>query len=566
MFRFKNLIFLCNIFIANYCVISQNYHPPLDFKMLLSGTFGELRSNHFHTGIDIKTEGVEGQKVYAIDDGYVSRIKVSTWGYGKALYITHPDGKTSVYAHLKEFNKNINSYVVDEQYKREKFELQLFPKKDKFKITKGQIIALSGNSGGSAGAHLHFEIRDTKTERPINPLQFNFDIYDNVKPIINKIKIYPIDGEINGKREEISYSLKKVGEQYTLKDVLPIVNGTVGFSISTYDKADSAYNKNGVYSIKMIVDSNLVYSFKMDEFGFDESRYINAHIDYKEKLKNKIKYHRCFKLPNNQLSLYHKKSKEGIVNFKDDKNHIIRFEVTDYYNNKSIVSFQVKSSSNSKAGIDSIINPYFTKNMKYLRPNIYKNKNFYLHMESYSLYEDLNFNYRELDSIQGVFGKIHHVHNELTPVHKSYIISLKANIPKNIKDKVYIAKIDKDGNFIYMGGTWRNKMLSVKVREFGEFCIAADTTQPIIKGLNIFPGKKLNRQKSIKCIIYDNESGIQSFRGSIDDKWILMEYDYKNKLLIHKIKDDLDKGEHMFKLEVTDKLGNLKKYLVKFNL
>lgn len=534
--------------------------------MLLSGTFGELRSNHFHTGIDIKTEGVEGQKVYAIDDGYVSRIKVSTSGYGKALYITHPDGKTSVYAHLKEFNKNINSYVVDEQYKREKFELQLFPKKDKFKIIKGQIIALSGNSGGSAGAHLHFEIRNTKTERPINPLQFNFDIYDKIKPIINKIKIYPIDGEINGKREEISYSLKKVGEQYTLKDVLPIVNGTVGFSISTYDKADGAYNKNGVYSIKMLVDSNLVYSFKMDEFGFDESRYINAHIDYKEKLKNKIKYHRCFKLPNNQLSLYHKTSKEGIVNFKDDKNHIVRFEVTDYYNNKSIVSFQVKSLSNSKAGIDSIINPYYTKNMKYLRPNIYKNNNFYLHMESYSLYEDLNFNYKELDSIEGIFGKIHHVHNELTPVHKSYIISLKANIPKNIKDKVYIAKIDKDGNFIYMGGTWRNKMLSVKVREFGEFCIAADTTQPIIKGLNIFPGKKLNRQKSIRCIIYDNESGIQSFRGAIDDKWILMEYDYKNKLLIHKIKDDLDKGEHMFKIEVTDKLGNLNKYMAKFNL
>jgi len=542
--------------------------------MLLSGTFGELRSNHFHTGIDIKTEGVEGQKVYAIDDGYVSRIKVSAWGYGKALYITHPDGKTSVYAHLKEFNQNINSYVVKEQHKREIYELQLFPKKDKFKITKGQIIALSGNSGGSAGAHLHFEIRDTKTERPMNPLQFNFDIYDNVKPIINKIKIYPIDGEINGKREEISYSLKKVGEEYTLKDVLPIISVKVAFSISTYDKANGAYNKNGVYAIKMIIDSNLVYSFKMDELRFDESRYINAHIDYKEKLMNRIKYHRCFKLPNNQLSLYNKISQEGIVDFKDDQNHIVKFEVTDFYNNKSIVSFKVKSSlskkidiaQSKKVDIDSVINHSFTKNMKYLRPNIFKNNNFYLHMESYSLYEDLHFNYKELDSIEGIFGKIHHVHNELIPVHKSYIISLKANIPKKLKDKVHIAKVDKDGNFTYMGGTWRNKMLSVKVREFGKFCIAADTVQPIIKALNIFPGKNLKKQNFIRCIIYDDESGIQNFRGEIDDKWILMEYDYKNKLLTHKIKDDLDKGEHIFKLEVTDKLGNLNKYIAKFNL
>jgi hypothetical protein len=541
----------------------QDYHPPVDFKILLSGTFGELRGNHFHAGIDIKTEGVEGQKIYSIADGYVSRIKVSTWGYGKALYITHPDGNTSVYAHLQKFSESINDYVVENQYKKENFEIQLFPPKDKFMVKRGEVIGLSGNTGSSAGAHLHFEIRNTKTEHPINPLQF-FDVEDNIKPTISKIKLYAIDGSIDREFQDKSYILKKDENQYTIKDETPIVKGKIAFSISTFDKLNNAYNKNGVYAIKLFIDSNLIYHFQMDEFSFTESRYINAHIDYKEKSLNKSKFHRCFRLANNKLSVYQKMLKQGIVEFTDDTTHLVQFEVLDFAQNKSILSFKVKSTTEQMENENSMTFSPFSQHFSYMKPNLFKDKDFHLHMENFALYEDLNFEYAQLDTIEGTYGAVHQCHFDYVPLHKSFVISLKAEIPKQLKDKVYVAKVDEKGNFSYMGNIWRNNMLSAKVRGFGNFCIIADTINPIVKGVNIYPGKKLNTQTSIKCTIEDKESGIDNFRSEIDGKWILMEYDYKRKLLTFDIPKDFKTGKHTFKLTVSDKLKNKKIYTAEF--
>ena len=562
--NYRIIYYFIFLSLFNSVIFGQNYHPPLDFKMLLSGTFGELRSNHFHSGIDIKTEGVEGQKVYAIEDGFVSRIKVSTDGYGKAIYITHPDGNTSVYAHLKNFNKDINNYVIRNQYKKETFKIQLFPSKDRFLIKKGDVIALSGNTGGSSGAHLHFEIRNTKTENPINPLQFKFDIIDDIKPIINNIKIYPIDGFLNGQKIEKTFNLKKMGENYTLNSTIPTIKGKAAFSISTYDKLNGAHNKNGVYSIKLLVDGNLIYHFQMDKFDFAESRFINAHMDYKEKQINKKKYHRCFKLPNNQFSVYKEMLKKGIVEFKDDTTHIVQFEVMDIYKNKSTVSFSIQSSTTEIENKNTMVFPPFSKSFSYMKPNLFKEDNFQLHMESYSLYEDLNFEYSLLDSIEGIFGRIHHVHHNFIPIHKKFAISLKEKVPIELKEKVFIAKIDDRGNFWYIGGNWKNKMFSAKVKEFGDFCIVADTINPTVKGVNIFPGKKFNTQTTIKCVIEDNESGINTYRAEIDGKWILMEYDYKTKLLTYKIQKELEKGKHIFSLEVIDRLRNNTIYTAEF--
>lgn len=557
--------FILFVFLSCFSLFafSQDYHPPVDFKMLLSGTFGELRGNHFHSGIDIKTEGVEGQKVYSIADGYISRIKVSTWGYGKALYITHPDGNTSVYAHLQKFSKPINDYVIKNQYKKENFEIQLFPPKDKFVVKRGEVIALSGNTGSSAGAHLHFEIRNTKTEHPINPLHF-FDIEDNIKPTISKIKLYAIDGSIDGEFQDKSYSLKKDEHQYTIKDEIPTVKGKIAFSISTFDKLNNAYNKNGVYAIKLFIDSNLIYHFQMDEFSFPETRYINAHIDYKEKSLNKRKFHRCYKLANNKLSVYQQMLKKGIVEFTDDTTHLVQFEVLDFAQNKSILSFIVKSTTEQMENENSMTFTPFSQHFSYMKPNLFKKKDFHLHMENFALYEDLNFEYAQLDTIEGAYGAVHQCHFDYVPVHKSFVISLKAEIPKQLKEKVYVAKVDEKGDFWYMGNIWRNNMLSAKVREFGNFCIAADTINPIVKGVNIYPGKKFNTQTSIKCTIEDKESGIDNFRAEIDENWILMEYDYKRKLLTFDIPKDFKSGKHTFKLIVNDKLKNKKIYTAEF--
>ena len=260
---------------------------------------------------------------------------------------------------MKIFSKEINDYIIKNQYKKESFEIQLIPPKDRFPIKKGEVIALSGNTGSSSGAHLHFELRNTKREHPINPLQFGFDITDDIKPTLSSIKIYPIDGNVNAKEVEKSFKLKKSGDSYTLNASNPRVKGKVAFSISTYDKLNGTYNKNGIYSIKLFVDSLLIYHFQMDEFDFAESRYINAHIDYKEKKINNTKYHRCYKLPNNHLSVYKEMIKKGVIDFKDDTTHLIQFQVMDFLLRLFRSSFFLKSISFRRFGMELLetLNP-----------------------------------------------------------------------------------------------------------------------------------------------------------------------------------------------------------------
>jgi len=556
-------LFLLSFSLISLSIFSQtNYHSPLNFELLLSGTFGELRGSHFHTGIDIKTEGVEGQKVYSIADGYVSRIKVSTWGYGKAIYITHPDGNTSVYAHLKEFNKEIEKYVNKQQYKKENFEIQLFPSKEKFPIKRGEVIALSGNTGGSGGAHLHFEIRNTKSEHPINPLQFNFDITDNIQPTIVGIKIYPHqNSSVNNKNESVKYSLTKKGNNYSLNSKQIIkVNGDISFSISTYDKLNGAYNKNGVYSIKLFIDNNLIHHFLAAELSFSEKRFLNAHIDYSEYTESKTKYNRCFNLPYNKLSNYKTNVNDGIFNFIDSLTHKIRFEVEDFEGNKSEVNFEVQSQSTSPKFETEDSGDGFLYN----QANVYKNLKFEAHLEKYSLYEDCNVHYSVGIKTDNTLSEIHNFMNSSIPIHKNYVLSIKEKIAKNITDKVYIAKVNDNGTFTYKGNSWRGSFLSAKVREFGNFTIISDTVNPIILGVNVKDGKNISSQTTIKCTIEDKESGISFYRGEINGKWILMEYDYKKNLLTYKLPSDFEKGKHKLTIVVKDRMGNKTEYTDNF--
>ena len=546
-------------------ILAQNYTHPFDFNLYLSGTFGELRSNHFHAGIDIKTEGVEGQKVRAIADGYISRIKASSFGYGKVIYIDHPEtGHTSVYAHLQKFNKKINDVIKKKQYEKESFEIDLYLNKNEIQIKQGEIIALSGNSGSSNGAHLHFEIRETKTQHPINPLQFNFKIKDDIPPILKKIKMHVYDTTtINGYNEDITYNIKKKNNTYYLEDI-PEINGGFSLGLFTYDKSNYSYNKNGVYSIKMYIDSILHYEFKVDKLDFNTSRYINAHIDYCELKENKTKYHRCHKLPNNKLNLYPIILNDGVINFQDDSIHFIKIEVSDIYNNTSILNFEIKSKNNPFLMKCPAIKDTISTNFKLSQTNRFYKEDFKLSMPPFALYEDLKFRYNTTDSIEEIYGKVHHVHFNNTPVHKKYSLEIKTNIADSLIEKTYIATTDMKGNFWYIGGIWKNNFLKTETREFGNFCIVADTTNPEIKGVNIFPGKKFNTQTTIKLTIKDKESGIKSYRGEIDGKWILMEYDHKRNLLRFDIENNISKGDHIFTLEVIDKVGNTTNYKAKF--
>ena len=559
---FKILIFLVLIFnvsISYSQKYPQNYfRAPVDFPILLSGTFGELRSNHFHSGIDIKTNGRRGEKVYAAADGYVSRIKVSPWGFGKALYITHPNGYVTVYAHLFCFSGQIANYVKKEHYRRESFAMDIYPDSSKLRIRKGQIVALSGNSGSSGGPHLHFEIRDEKTEVPINPLFFGMKVKDNIRPFIRSYKIFPYDeiSKINNRNKALGFKVLYQSPKLKIKDTLTL-SGKIYFGIQTYDHQNYTSNKNGVYEINLYVDNKLIYSQDVEKFSFFESRYLNSLIDYSEYIKTRKRIQKTYVAPNNKLSIYKNVVEHGVFNFSDEKFHNVTYVVKDFAGNTSKLSFVVKSEKPPTAKPKAVVAK--SKNsFSYKTKNHFETKEMILDIPKNALYESMIFKYKTGATRKNSFSKTHYIHNKFTPLHKYCSLAIKPNstLPARLRNKALLAKTNKAGRLVSAGGKWENGYVISKTREFGVYVVVVDTIAPKIKALNIFNNKNISSQKTIKIRISDNFSGIKSYRGTINNKWILMDYDAKKNTLTYKFDSILLKGKNKFKLVVKDDKGN----------
>ena len=312
----------------------------------LAGTMGELRSSHFHGGIDIKTQGREGLNVYSAADGYVSRVKVSSGGYGNALYITHPNGETTVYAHLLQFEKSLANWVRKKQYETQSFNVDLWPGKDEFQFKQGDVVALSGNTGGSSGPHLHFEIRD-RNQRPINPLHYQFnEIRDNIAPIVQKLAIECLDPEsrVNDRFGRFEFTVLRKGSNYFLDQPIQI-HGKVGVEILAHDKLNGAGNKNGVPDISMELDGHKVYEQNLSSFSFAESRNILVHTNYRIKYFTGRSYNRLYISSGDELGFYNRDLGNGIINMQDDTTHYVKISLSDAYDNESCLNFEIKGSS-----------------------------------------------------------------------------------------------------------------------------------------------------------------------------------------------------------------------------
>ena len=498
----KLLILLVLIGIINNAAAQKNYpqgyfQSPMDMRLLLSGTFGEIRPSHFHSGIDIKTSGVEGAKVYAIADGYVSRIKISWYGFGKAIYVTHPNGYVSVYGHLSGFNKTIGDYIRKEQYGRESFEIELYPAAGELPVKKGEVIALSGNSGSSGGPHLHFEIRDEGSQKPINPLLFGYDVKDFYKPRITAIKIYPEDenSQVNGSNKAKFYPVEGWGVEHKITGSPVIkVSGNISFAVQTYDQQNDTDNKNGPYSVALYIDDKLVSRHTMETFSFDDTRYANSLIDYEEYMKNEVRLQRTKIDPGNKLDIYSGTVNKGIFLFTDSLTHKLRYEVADAAGNVAQLAFNVKSEKPSgvsrfvaDSGPERPVTKFPISNFNYGTANQYNTSGFKLECPAGVFYDSFTFTYDTLKRIPGTYSPIHKIHNKYTPVHSDITISVKpSGLPAGLESKALMVKVNDDGKtFKSAGGKFeaRTGTVVTKVREFGNYTVAVDSVAPKIKAV-----------------------------------------------------------------------------------
>lgn len=547
----------------------KNYfHSPVKHSMLLSGTFGELRPNHFHAGIDIKSsKGVPGDDLFAAADGFISKIKVDSRGYGNSLYIDHPNGFTTLYAHLDRFAKEIEDYVKTKQYEQQSFEVDLDLTPDIFPVRQGQLIGFMGNSGSSNGAHLHFEIRDTRTQNPINPLLFGFPVVDNVSPRMHSIKVYQLDERLHAKNDK-AYSVYQSNGNYRIKgDTIYTDSPRVGFGLKVYDHFDKVSNWNGIYALDMYKDDSLIYAFELETFSFDETRYLNAHCDYEERLTKNSYYNRCFTLPGNEMSIYRKKKNLGVVEVPQQRPAKITMVAADVAGNKADLEFWVQQKNGSKA--TQVSNELYNYILPFDEGNMIRAQGLYLHMPAGTLYEDLYMRYDvSPERSDGYYSDVHHLHEPTTPVHQYFDLGLRPTrpIPAELKSKVFVAYCN-GSTVVNCGGHWQDGFLMTKVRQFGNYCIMADTKAPTIVPLAFKYNMKDYR--NMKFRIEDETATSANLNGLkynawVDGQWILMEYDKKSGTITHEFDGRVGPGEHTLKIVVSDAVGNENVFEAKF--
>lgn len=544
-------LFICTTVFSQVDYPKDYFRSPLDIPMQLSGNFGELRPNHFHAGFDLKTQQKEGLKVYAAADGYVSRIKISTFGNGKAIYINHPNGYTSVYGHLKMASAEIENYIKNTHYKEQSFEIEMFFKSGEMVVKKGQIVAFSGNSGASEGPHLHFEFRDSKTEFVINPMLFGYNKFlkDTKKPIVSGVYVYPLDSKTTVNRSKrpllLNVSLQKDGTYLSEKVV---ANGTIGFGISAYDTDDVSFNNNGAYKVQSFYNGKPNFGYEFNTYSFDDMRYINALIDYSRYKKMQQRVQKLYMKNPYNLRFIQADENKGALSVTPNLASLYRVEVSDFFGNKKTITIPVKYDV-----LPAVISPEPMQSNYFVKAN--KDSNFALANMSVffpagTFYEDFDLNF-------DVKNDTLFLHDDTVPAHTNFTVSITdTKSTEAQRQKMFIGRIE--GKKVNYNPTYRkDSVFNTKVKILGKYALVTDTVAPKISIAKSIEGKWITDQKTIQLSIYDELSGIKSYNGYLNGKWILFEYDNKTRKLTHYFSDGIvADGANELKVVVTDNVGN----------
>lgn len=524
-----------------------HFSPPFDFPILFSGNFAELRSNHFHGGVDFKTQGVTGKPIHAVADGYVSRVTVAPGGYGNAMYVTHYNGYTTVYGHLEKFMPEIEAVVRERQYSDETFSVDISFGQNDYPVKRGDVISLSGNTGYSFGPHLHFEIRETESNQLVNPLFFYKEqVRDTKSPKAYAVALYPRSGKGSVARSNRRVIRKIDGT--SLRDTIAVW-GEVGFGVKALDFMDNTSNNYGVYHMELTVDDSLLYSSTMDRVAFSENRLINAWVDYEAYYMRGEWFMRSHLLDNNPLRLLSVDDNRGWLRVDEERLYRVEYTLADLHGNVSRYRFFVKGERCDVQPVNSGAGQYFCWDTD----NELRELGMRLKIPKGELFEDATLHVERTEKPHALSDR-YNLNGVTHPLWRGCELSIRLkNTPLDDHKKYYIKYVRGSGGY-GVGGTIKDGWITANISSLGCYEAAMDTVPPIVRPIN---EKQWGRNGFLSFYMSDSETGIKSYKGYIDGQFTLFKFSSKNVRLTCNLRaEGISRGTHQLRLVVTDRAGN----------
>ena len=577
-FLFLGIVLFCSSADAQFFT-PKNYPQhyfiyPVDARISLAANFGELRPNHYHMGLDCRTNQVINRPVKAAADGYISRVSVAPFGYGQAIYINHPNGLTTVYGHLHRFNPALEKYVEAQQYKLESWNVDLEIPQGLFPVKKGQFIAYSGSTGGSMGPHCHFEIRDTRTEKVLNELLFGLPIPDNVPPTIVRLAMYDRNKSTYSQSPAL-FGLKQLNARlndeagqgkYTIaQNIIEVHSDKISFGISANDKQSGSNNPNGIYEAIIYLDGLPLSAFQLDSISYAETRYVNANVDYKTRASGGPYIQHLSRLPGYPQGVYKDINGDGVIKLNDSNIHQIKIVVKDADGNTSVLEFKIKK---ELVPLPKNPNPSLSYyNQKEFMPNsvnVFENENRQVYLPATTLYDSVAFTQSEKESVSpDSYSQVYAILSGLIPAQDYFTVRIKANktVDEKIADKILMKRVWNGKNEVVKAaraGDW----YSAKFNAFGDFELVADDVPPVIT-INFQDNANISHIHNIVITPKDNNDEIKNFRATLDGKWLMFSND-KGKNYIYTFDEKCPRGRHELKVSVQDEAGNTTEKTVHF--
>jgi hypothetical protein len=540
------LVFAC-LYLHAQAPTDLGFGPPMHLPLHLSGTFGEPRGVHFHSGIDIRTNERIGYPVLAVADGTLSRIRVSPVGYGKAMYINHPNGYTTVYGHLDRFAPALEKYIRNEQNRIKNYTVDMSVPAGTFRFKKGDTIAWSGNSGSSGGPHLHFEIRETKSEWPLNPLLYGYKIKDTQAPVMQGLYWYDLSNYYG--KAPVTIPVKRTGSNW-IADTLHVPgNHRIGIGWKGYDPQDGIPNKNGLFSLEMLVDDKTYFRWQMQRFSFDETRYAGCHVDFKMKQTSKGDVYHCFRLPGNRASILDASPGNGVIQVRTGDTLRVKILAKDINSNTSEVAVVIIGTAPVSTARD-IFNVWPQKSFQYTSPTAT------VSIPGGTFYDSLALRVSTRQSSDPAhISDILVLHDDYVPLHRDAEIKIKAGdkLPASLYRQTVIVHQNFNGKESAVSTKQEGGWFTAQTRNCGSYFLKTDTQKPVIQQLK----KDANPAKGVQFKISDDLSGIDKYAVYLNGKWVIAAYDAKNDLLTWEPEEKLPEGKHLLKVDVSDAAGNI---------